>query len=317
MYNKMGEGVIGQCKVIIPAKGSRLWPGSDKTQPQENSMKVSTFTYTDYRKFLIDCFETKKAENSDFNYFYICKETGIKSPGHLSLILHGKVNIDDDLAKKFAVLCNLKKRETSYFLTMVKFNQEKKHTEKAELFNVLIAFRESSIYRVGPHLYKFYDKWYHSVVRSLVEFYNVDDDFTGLARMVVPAIRPDQAKGSISLLEELGLVARDAEGFFRPTLKNIDTGAGATSITLNNFMLSMINLAREAMDRFPRDKRVFSSVTLGVNRDGYEEILEELRGFRRRAAEIAQKNPADKVVQVNFQMFPVSKSTENKRKHVS
>lgn len=279
-------------------------------------MKVSAFTYTDYRKFLLDRFEARKSDTTGFNYLHICQETGIKSPGHLSLILHGKVNIDSDLALKFAQLCNLKKRETQYFLTMVGFNQEKKYEKKMELFNHLISFRESSIYRVGPHMYKFYDKWYHSVIRALVEFFDVNDDFVSLAKMVVPSIRPDQAKSSITVLESLDLISRDASGFFRPTQKSIDTGAGVTSVTLNNFILSMIDLAREAMDRFPREERMYSSVTLGVNNDGYEEIRTELREFRRRAAEIAQKHPADRVVQVNFQMFPVSKNAGTKRNDV-
>jgi uncharacterized protein (TIGR02147 family) len=294
-------------------ESSRSFPLPRAQKPQETFMKVSAFSYSDYRKFLLDRFSAKKAENSDFNYFHICKETGIKSPGHLSLILHGKVNISDELAEKFARLCNLKTRETLYFLTMVQFNQEKKNSRKTEMFNQLISFRESSIYRVGPHLYKFYDKWYHSVVRALVEFFDVNDNFADLAKMVVPVIRPDQARGSIRLLESLGLIKRDEKGFYRPTLKSIDTGAGVTSLTLNNFILSMIGLAQEAMDRFSREERVFSSVTLGVNQEGYEEILTELREFRRRSAEIAQKHSADKVVQVNFQMFPVSKSLDPKK----
>ena len=75
----------------------------------------------------------------------------------------------------------------------------------------------------------------------------------------------------------------------------------------------MIDRGKEAMDRFARDKRIFSCVTLGTNETGYEKICIELREFRRRAAEIAQENPADRVVQVNFQMFPVSKTTARKK----
>jgi uncharacterized protein (TIGR02147 family) len=77
---------------------------------------------------------------------------------------------------------------------------------------------------------------------------------------------------------------------------------------INSFVLSMLDRAREAMNRFPREKRSFSCVTLGVDKEGYEEILAELREFRRRSAEIARKHKADRVVQVNFQMFPVSKN---------
>jgi uncharacterized protein (TIGR02147 family) len=271
-------------------------------------MKKSPFHYTDFRKYLNDFFETLKSESTDITYARICRETNIKSPGHLSLILHGKANISLDLARRFAALCKLKSRETRYFLTMVRFNQEKKTASKRELFEQLISFSDSCIYRVGPHLYKFYDKWYYSVIRALLEFVPVKEHFDTLARMTIPSIRPDQARAAVMLLVDLGLVERDESGFFRPTRKSIDTGSTVTSVMVNNFALSMLDLAREALDRFPREERVFSCVTAGIDSAGYEEILVELREFRRRVAEIAVRRPADRVVQVNFQVFPVSRS---------
>lgn len=273
-------------------------------------MKKSPFNYTDYRKYLNDFFESIKSEKPQITYAGVCRETGIKSPGHLSLILHGKANISIDLAERFAILCKLKKQESRYFVTMVRFNQEKRTASKVELFEQLISFSDSCIYRVGPHLYKYYDKWYHSVIRALVEFVPVKENYEDLAKMTIPAIRPDQAKASVVLLTELGLIQCDENGYYKPTQKSIDTGSAATSLMVTNFTLSMLDLAREAMDRFTRNERVFSSITIGIDKDGYEEILSELREFRRRVAEIAQRRPADRVIQVNFQAFPVSKQSE-------
>jgi uncharacterized protein (TIGR02147 family) len=270
-------------------------------------MKISPFHYTDYHKFLNDRFKAKKRQDTGTNYLRLCESTGIKSQAHLSLVLNGKANLSMELAQKIAEFFRLKKRETEYFLAMIRFNHEKRCGPKMELFKRLTSFRESAIYRVGPHQYKFYARWYHSVIRALLEFVDVKDDFKKIANMVVPPIRPDQARSSIGLLLALGLAERDANGFFRPTQKSLDTGSVETSVTINNFMLTMLDLAKEAMDRFPRDERIFSCVTLGINQKGYEQICTELREFRRRAAEIARENPADRVVQVNFQMFPVSK----------
>jgi uncharacterized protein (TIGR02147 family) len=270
-------------------------------------VKRSVFSYTDYRKFLIDFFDSIKSEDPGVTHARICKETGIKSPGHLSLILHGKANISIELAERFSTFCKLKIRESRYFLTMVQFNQEKKTSLKTELFEQLISFNESCIYKVGPHHYKFYDKWYHSAIRALLEFIPIKDNFEDLAKMVVPTIRPDQVKGSIVLLTELGLIQPDIDGCYRPTQKSIETGSSASSIMLNNFTLSMIDLASEAMDRFSRNERIFSSVTIGIDKEGYEELVSELREFRRRVAEIAQRRSADRVIQVNFQAFPLSK----------
>jgi uncharacterized protein (TIGR02147 family) len=269
-------------------------------------MKVSPFNYTDYRKFLIDVFDQKRSADPGFTNVALCAKTGIKSPGHLSLILHGKANISPSLARRFAEVCRLKSRETQYFTTMVLFNQEKKTSVKKELFEQLITYPDSCIYRVGPHEYKYYDKWYHSVIRALLEFTAIHDNFEVLAKLTIPAIRPDQARASVKLLAELGLVKKDSAGCYRPSQKSIDTGSQATSVMINNFTLSMIDLAREAMDRFSREERLFSAVTIGIDNEGYERIVAELREFRRKVAEIAQQRPADRVIQVNFQAFPVS-----------
>lgn len=274
----------------------------------EKMVKRSVFNYTDYRKFLTDFFDSIKSKDPELTYAQICKETGIKSPGHLSLIIQGKTNISTDLAGRLAIFFKLKQRETRYFLTMVQFNQEKKTGLKTELFEQLISFNESCIYKVGPHHYKYYDKWYHSAIRALLEFTSIKDNFETLAKMIIPSIRPDQVKGSIVLLSELGLIQPDSSGFYRPTQKSIETGTAASSLMLNNFTLSMIDLASEAMDRFSRDERIFSGVTIGIDTEGYEEIVAEVREFRRRVAEIAQRSSADRVIQVNFQVFPLSKT---------
>jgi uncharacterized protein (TIGR02147 family) len=270
-------------------------------------VQKSVFNYTDYRKFLIDFFDTIKSGDPEITYAHICKETGIKSPGHLSLILHGKANISIELAERFSTFCKLKSRESRYFLIMIQFNQEKKTSLKTELFEQLISFNESCICKIGPHHYKFYDKWYHSAIRALLEFISIKDNFEDLAKIIVPTIRPDQVKGSIVLLSELGLIQPDSDGFYRPTQKSIETGSAASSLMLNNFTLSMLNLAGEAMDRFSRNERIFSSITIGIDKEGYDEIVAELREFRRRVAEIAQRRSADRIIQVNFQAFPLSK----------
>ena len=59
--------------------------------------------------------------------------------------------------------------------------------------------------------YEFISKWYHVVVRSLVDMYQFKNDYKWLAKMVNPPITVNQAKQSISLLERLGLIAKQKD----------------------------------------------------------------------------------------------------------
>jgi uncharacterized protein (TIGR02147 family) len=270
------------------------------------------FSYTDYRKFLRDCFDGKKSEESGFSYRLICGQTGIKSTGHLTLILQGKANISLSLAKKFAEFLKLKKRAKEFFEYLVLFNQAKLQNDKREYFVKIMGFKESSVRLVNADQYDYYDKWYHSVVRALLDFLPVKDNFKDLAKTVEPPISEEEARKSVELMMRLHMIKQDNEGCFRPTDAVIDTGPAIGSMAVTNYAINMIDLSKQAFDRCPQDERVFSWATLGVSEKGYQDVLQELREFRRRVYAIAERDKADRVYQFHFQAFPVSKHSENK-----
>lgn len=273
---------------------------------RNNPVKPGIYNYTDFRRFLYEYIRAIKAGDGSRTHRLIAAEIGIKSAGHLTLILQGKANISRDLEEKIATWCRFKKRERAYFHAMVAFNQATSHAVKRRSFEKLIAFPKSCVNRVGAHQYKYYDKWYHSVIRALLEFVPVDDDGGRLGRLLVPSIRPHQARCSLELLCELGMARKDEHGFYRPVQQSIDTGSEVPSVAVNAFILEMLDKARRAMDRFERSERNFSWITVGVSDEGYRRIVEEMRAFRLRVAEIVKESRAERVYQINMQAFPVT-----------
>ena len=75
----------------------------------------SVLSYTDYHHFLRDYYGYLKSLDKKYSYRYICLKTGIKSPGHLSLILQGKAHISADLAQRIGEFCKFKKKEQTLF----------------------------------------------------------------------------------------------------------------------------------------------------------------------------------------------------------
>lgn len=270
--------------------------------------KNPVFAYTDYRKFLKDFFDQKKG----CSYRFVCSETGIKSSGHLSLILQGKANISIPLALRFAKFLSLNRREKDFFQYLVLFNQAKNHAEKKDYFEKIMSFKESSVHEMNANQYDYYDKWYHSVVRAQLEIVPVRDDYKALARSVEPPISPEKAGESIALMERLGMIRQDANGFYRPVDMMIDTGHTVGSVALTNYAHHLLDLGKEAFDRFPKDERIFSWVTLGVSEKGYQQVVQEMRAFRQKMYEIAKADTAERVYQVYMQAFPVSKRKDRK-----
>jgi uncharacterized protein (TIGR02147 family) len=269
----------------------------------------NVFNYTDYRKFLKDFYDKEKSRNKKFTYRYLSQKVGFKSAGHFTQILQGKANISITLIERFARIIKLKKKESEYFRFMVLYNQAKRHEDKKYYFEKMASFKEAAIKIVDVKQYEFYDKWYYSAVREALDFFSFDgSNLEELGKLIVPPLSVAEVKKSMELLEELQLIQKDAQGYYRKTDAVISTGYEAQALALSNFAINTMELAKQAIDRFPKKERNLSWMTINVSEEGFEAIQEGLRTFRRNALEIAKKDKkANRVYQFNFQVYPLSR----------
>jgi succinate dehydrogenase / fumarate reductase flavoprotein subunit len=71
---------------------------------------------------------------------------------------------------------------------------------------------------------------------------------------------------------------------------------------------AMLDCASRAIDEVPRDEREISTLTLCVSHDVLLKLKERIREFRRELLHVAeQEGQAERVVQINFQLFPMSR----------
>jgi uncharacterized protein (TIGR02147 family) len=69
----------------------------------------------------------------------------------------------------------------------------------------------------------------------------------------------------------------------------------------------MLERAGAALDDMDREERELSCVTLAVSQAKFDEIKTRVRAFRRQLLhEAEQEAEPERVVQVNFQLFPLS-----------
>lgn len=270
---------------------------------------INVFEYTDFRKFLSDFYLQKKSRQPTFSYRIIANKVGFKSTGHFTKIIQGKANISLALGLKFADFLSLTKRQAEYFQLLVLYNQAKSHEEKKKYFEKMMMFKESKVRTVDSDHYQFYDKWYYTVIREIIGIYPFRGNYKKLGALVEPSISADEAKRAIELLERLNLIRRIENGDYvqtEPLLKNDHT---APSVAVNNFILSMLDKAREALDRYARDERMLSSTTITISEHTYRKIREEVREFRTRIMTLAaQDSKSCRSYNFNFQVFPVTKT---------
>ncbi len=273
--------------------------------------KPDVFKYTDYRKFLRDAYEALKSKGTGVSYRSVCRDVGIKSAGHLSLILNGKANISEVLAHGFADYFGLTGRRKEYFLNLVSYNQSSEYGAKRDAFDQMMAFPEAAVRKVDKKHFKYYDKWYYSAVRLVLLLIDFKDDYRQLAAMLSPTISSREARRAVKLLQSLGMIKQDENGFFRPVDRHIDTGTKSYAMAINNYALSTLELAEYAFNNIPEEQRRVSWVTAAVTKKGYDRMVAEMREFRRKIHEISSEDGADRIYQVNVQIFPLSKPREN------
>lgn len=267
------------------------------------------FAYNDYRAFLRDWFDWKKGINRRFSYRVLGEKVGFKSASFFSQILQGKSNISLEMIHRFASIVGLDRRETEFFEALVLHDQAKTLVEEKRQLDRLLELRPEAISKLERDRCEFLEAWYHGVVWQLLETLEVREDLADLAASLTPPISIADAEGSLALLERLGMARRDRDGRWRQLDPILSVSSGVPRSITRRFYLSLNRLAGEAHDRFEREDRNLSWVTLAVSDTKRDEIVQEIRAFRRHLVELARRDTSPQDVhQLLIQLFPLSRT---------
>ncbi len=270
--------------------------------------------YTDYRKFLADYYELAKKKNNGFSFQTFSARAGIKSKGFLHNVIRGKRKLTRANVFGLSQAMRLGKYESDYFENLVALNQATIVEERNRYYQRLSSIKASGRNPWQPQIvrndqFEFYSKLHHSVIRSLIDIHGFRGDYDWLAKNVRPRITPKQARKSVELLTNLRLIKKRKDGSYCVADKSIATPPEVLSLAVHNFHTQAGALGLSALKELPASQRHVTALTLGISQDTYRTICEEIRAFRSRIAQIAETDEcADSVYQLNFQLFPVSRT---------
>ena len=271
------------------------------------SQRPNVFSYFDSRRFLRDAQQEIKSRRKAFTLEFLGGQVGLKSKGHVSLIFSGEKNIPDEKIPLFAKALELDERETVFFAHLVHFNQASTHRERKQHLDRMVAQMRIADRKLVPKQYALCETWWNPVVHETLRILDIQDDWALLAGRLRPVITPEQAQESVQLLEEIGLVKKDPNGFWKPTDVVVTFGEGWKSVAVREFQRFSIEMAQGALERFPVDQRDISQVLLTVGPETFSELKERLTLFRREALALArnERHP-DRVCHLNLSLFPVT-----------
>jgi uncharacterized protein (TIGR02147 family) len=268
---------------------------------------INLFGYFDYRKFLSDFLAEKLEPQPSPSSRNLALQAGI-DPSYFAKVVKGVRNLTPEQSLRIATALRFDAAQTEYFEILVGFNQARGHDAKRLYFERLLEYNKApDAALLTKEQYRYYTQWYHVVIREVLHFFPQPIDYLFIAKKLIPPIAPDKVREAIVLLENLAMIRRNADGGWELSENFVTAGPEVQSFAIRNFQLSMMDMAKSALEKFPKEKREISALTLSLSEEGFGEAMKEIAASKKRLMQIAHNDGnVSAVYQFNFQAFPVT-----------
>lgn len=265
--------------------------------------------YLDYRRYLSDWFEAKKASNKRFSHRLFARKAGHKNPSLLLLVTQGKRNLSPTNVAGFGRALGLSADEARFFGHLVALEQASTADEQNEAWQHISAsrrFREARA--LDGQGFEVISRWYHSALHELARRDDFEADPSWVARTLRPRITKTQARDALDLLFSLGMLERDEHGRVEPRDVSLATPHEVAGLAARNYHDGMLDLARQSITGSARDERHLCAVTVCIPRDLVPLLKREFDAFQERLLDLCDGAEGDReqVYQAHLALFPLS-----------
>jgi uncharacterized protein (TIGR02147 family) len=111
----------------------------------------------------------------------------------------------------------------------------------------------------------------------------------------------------VEFLLAAGFLEKKPDGKYVQRDPAITSGPEVCSLGIRAYNKFMAERAAKAVEEFPTTERDIQSLTVGISRDGYRLIKQEMQEFLSRVVRIVDDDTnVDQVYNVNVHLFPLS-----------
>ena len=259
-----------------------------------------------------DFYECRK-KNSAFTWRRFAMLAGFSSSGFLKLVCDGKTRLSKIGVEKVLPAMNLSGTQADYFREMVTFCDSSNPDLRQAAFEKMMQIAQGNkIEFLESKSFAYFSSWVNPALRELAPIMKGATPLE-MGHALIPPIPAADARKSLELQESLGVLKKDECGNYVQTSVGISSSREVVSATVVNMQKQYANLASDALRRFSRRERHISGVTMGLDKEAYERLTEELDAFRKKVASIVSNvKKYDCVYRMNLQLFPLSKKVGDK-----
>lgn len=129
--------------------------------------------------------------------------------------------------------------------------------------------------------------------------------------MVSPPISAEEARESVKLLDRLGLLERDASGFWKLSGLSLTTGSVYRSKLVRAYQAESMKLAMQSLDIHEKSERDINVMNMALDASAFRDCLAILNTAREEIrARVEKVDSPDRVVRLAAAFFPVAYSKE-------
>lgn len=276
----------------------------------ENPISPDVLQYTNYRVYLHDYYEARKAESPLFSLRYFAKKSGLSSHAHLKLIMDGKRNVTKGTVVRMIQGLELTDVRAAYFENLVFFNQAKSDDEKAFYYKKLLKTALGSrLHKLSEAQFRIFTEWYHTVIREMIELKDFNAAPEWISWHLGGTVSTDQVTESLKLLTTLGLISKTANGY-RQTDSLLTTDDEVRGLLVREYHRRMLDAAKAALTEVPAENRDISAVSFAIRRKDFPALKKHLQLMRKELLDFScEPGTGEEVVQVNIQLFPLTRGS--------
>jgi uncharacterized protein (TIGR02147 family) len=266
---------------------------------------IDIFQFTNFRKYLDEYQAARVLTDPDFTRAGACVLLGLpKTRSYYNDIVKGK-KLSSRMIPKFVEVLGLNKKEARYFETLVNLDQAKTATERNAFFEELLKQHPDSHRILNEDAYEYYNHWYNSVLFTALEVVDVSDDLEPVQKLIFPKVSVGTLKRSLELLERLGFVRKNEDGFWKSCRESVSSGAYNNSDLVRQYQLQCFELSKQALLANNENPSDMGTFTFSVSDDAFKAIAKEIQGLKARVRKIIaqDRKKATGVHQLNIHLF--------------
>jgi uncharacterized protein (TIGR02147 family) len=269
--------------------------------------------YLDYRGYLSDWLQWKKAESPRFSHRGFVRRVGQKSPSLLVDIIAGRRSLTTDMVSLFSKVMKLNAEERRFLELLVdldKADTPEKRNQVWERISARKRFQEA--HAIEGDSFRYLSDWSYPAIRELALRPDFQPDAGWVSGMLRPRISKSNAQKALDALFELGMLVRAENGLVSQADGAVVTPREVLGLAVHNYHQGMIERAKDGIVNFKAAERHYTGVTVCIPEALVPRIKDEINAFAEKLLELCDgsEDTAERVYQFHLMAFPLSGGKE-------